>query len=1206
MRPKKIVLIVIDSLRRDHLGCYRYKRDTSPNIDVLARGGILFKNAFSVSPNTVSSIASIFTSKYPSNHSIGFNPDEKLNPELDRTLAAVLKENNYKTASFSGSSDLFGLNSGFDLFEDGPERRDCQVINKQIFNWLDENYKEDFFLFVHYFDLNGPYLNSGSYKNTFVEDAFYGNAEYLNNISDKEPAFNSLPRSNILNPVLDVENNLISFENDVRYYKAQYDGCIRNLDENIKDLIEKLKVLKIYEDALIIITSDHGVAFGENNVFFYDGLSVTLDQIAVPLILKPHKGWNIKSGIINVPVNTIDIMPTILSLCEINFDDLGMDGHSLGKIITNEDKVLKERILTSENESQYALIDPSGLIEFKKKDTRNSTFYPYIPILIDSINAKKYYWDTDNEYNLNLPFDQYQRYKIIADIVNKFRNSNEIFNILEVGASFEGNLKKFLPNDSIYFLDKEYPPEYSIKNNYIVGDFTKMNISDTYDFVVSLDVYEHILPNARKRFIDSLLNVSKIASIIAAPFDTPGVHEHEVIANEVYKLSHGYEHVWLHEHIQNGLPSLSYTLELIKESGFDFVVIPNGYLPRWFEMISIYLISDGMPEFSRSVEELYEFYNKNFYEYDNVVPAYRQVIVVTKMDFISDLKDIFAKNPDSDTNFDRKYSVLQGFLRKFKEIYDINKYKELMEKRAKNTELNKQVTGLKDQVTILKDQVTGLKDQVTGLNFDIKDRNEKIANLEVQLKEKNANLDFSNFELRCIRTSFTWRTVMKFDRLRVFLKTYNEEIFGIKSFLCCKMPNFVYKQYENKLKKYIPSFVFRYFENLRIAFQMHIGNSTRKSDPKLMLGWNKQINTMKKKAKIILFVDRNIPTFDRDAGSFIVYQYLNVLSKLGYNIIFWPYDLKNIEPYSSDIKNNKIEIVAGNISYYEFLFEFGKKIDYIFLSRPEIAHEYIEISKKFSSAKIIYIGHDLHFIREKRGEEITSKKSSYQYTKKIEENIMRNADIALFFSDKEVDIINHEFEGINVKVMPWIQELHIKEAELNSERKEMLFLGGFKHLPNLDAMLWFKDEIFPLVKKAIPSAHMTIIGSDPTEELLKMENDDCTITGYVEESKLSDILKKARVFVAPLRYGAGFKGKIAKAMSFGVPVVTTTIGSEGIGLEDGKTAMVTNDPGEFAEKIIHLYKEDSIWQNMSANAADHLRNNFSFENAKNKMKEFLK
>src|SRR3989304_7753636 len=113
MKPKKIILIVIDSLRRDHLGCYGYKRNISPNMDALAKRGVSFKHAFSVCPNCVPSIASILTSKYPGNHSIGFDPEGKLNPVADRTLAAILKENNYRTAAFSGRGGVSGFNSGF-------------------------------------------------------------------------------------------------------------------------------------------------------------------------------------------------------------------------------------------------------------------------------------------------------------------------------------------------------------------------------------------------------------------------------------------------------------------------------------------------------------------------------------------------------------------------------------------------------------------------------------------------------------------------------------------------------------------------------------------------------------------------------------------------------------------------------------------------------------------------------------------------------------------------------------------------------------------------------------------------------------------------------------------------------------------------------------------------------------------------------------
>lgn len=748
MRPNKIILIVIDSLRRDHLGCYGYKRDTSPNIDALARGGILFKNAFSVSPNTVSCMASILTSKYPSNHSIGFNPDEKLNPELDRTLAAVLKTNNYKTAAFSGSSKLLGLNSGFDLFEDGPERRDCQMINEQIFNWLDENNKDDFFLFVHYFDLNGPFLNSGSYKNTFVEDSFYGNPEYLNNISDKEPAFNSIPRYHILNPAMDKDNYLISFENDLRYYKTQYDGCIRNIDENVQKLIEKLKFLKIYEDALIIITSDHGVAFGENNVFLYHGLSVTLDQIAVPLILKPHKGWNINNGIFDNPVTTLDIMPTVLSLCD-KYRNHVLEGHSLKEVIEGkEDNIINERTLVSENERQFALFSPNGLMELKKKDLTISNYYPYLPSLHEALNGKRYYWDSGKEYMLAIPFDQYQRYKIISDIINKYRSNKEIFRILDVGAGFEGTLKKFLPEDDIEFLDKDYPEEFKQKSNHLIGDITKIELNKTYDFVISIDVYEHIHPILREKFVYKIINLSKIASIIAAPFDLQGVKEHEVSANEVYKISHGVEYKWLHEHIQNGLPSLPFTLELINKSKYSYTVIPNGYLPRWYEMISTYMLTEGMPEFSKILQELYEFYNKNFYSYDNLNPAYRQVIVVNKNNNELDFSEIYAKNAKLDENFVIKYESLLSFIKKIRDLSSNIRYKELIEKRSQVTEL-KNVLRAKDT------EIIELKSTVNAKDALVNVKDSEIIELKSILLS--------------INQSITWKSVMKFQRIIDFL-----------------------------------------------------------------------------------------------------------------------------------------------------------------------------------------------------------------------------------------------------------------------------------------------------------------------------------------------------------------------------------------------------------------------------------------------------
>lgn len=298
---------------------------------------------------------------------------------------------------------------------------------------------------------------------------------------------------------------------------------------------------------------------------------------------------------------------------------------------------------------------------------------------------------------LRLPFDEFQRYKVVADIINKFRKNKEIFKILEVGAGGRETLKRFLSHDNFIFLDKELLPENGQKNDYILGDITKMHIIESYDFVVSIDTYEHIPPSLRERFINEIIRSSNIATIIAAPFDTSYVKECEVLANEVYKLTYGTEYRWLHEHIQNGLPSLSHTLELIKKLGLNYTVLPNGYLPRWFEMISIYLLTEGMLEFSKVMEELYEFYNKNFYQYDNIDPAYRQIIVINKKSQNPNFPDILTRDFNLE-DFKIKYEILQPIMREIKEYC---KYKQISELNTALQIKDAQIAQLQEQINKL-------------------------------------------------------------------------------------------------------------------------------------------------------------------------------------------------------------------------------------------------------------------------------------------------------------------------------------------------------------------------------------------------------------------------------------------------------------------------------------------------------------------------
>lgn len=250
-----------------------------------------------------------------------------------------------------------------------------------------------------------------------------------------------------------------------------------------------------------------------------------------------------------------------------------------------------------------------------------------------------------NHDTFSLPFDEFQRYKIVADIINLYRENNGKFTILDVGSGARRSLNKFLPTDDITFLDKEIPPNYQGKD-IIVGDITCIEISQKYDFIVSIDTLEHISSDHRENFIQKILDCSKLATIIAAPFNTSGVGESELIINDLYKSVFNVDYPWLKEHIQNGLPNLKETLAFINRNPMDITVIPNGYLTRWSNLLSFFLLNDS-PLFTDVFQDLFSFYNQHFYQYDNQEPAYRHVIVVNKTNKKIEFEQIISKTPDT-------------------------------------------------------------------------------------------------------------------------------------------------------------------------------------------------------------------------------------------------------------------------------------------------------------------------------------------------------------------------------------------------------------------------------------------------------------------------------------------------------------------------------------------------------------------------------
>ena len=322
--PKKIILISLDTLRADHLGCYGYLRNTSPTLDALSQKGILFMNAFSPSSFTIPSHASIFTGKKPSRHSIGFDQiNGKLDTDIDITLAEYLKARGFKTAAFVSSCVLrkqTNLNSGFDLYDDEMSSHELNRPTELIRNgeetcdrairWMRENKEVNFFLFIHLFDIHGPYVCKEPYSSLFQSDLYAAqDIRILNSVVPDNLPIGGIPSYQVLNSIRDGNGKLLQFEESISYYISQYDGNIRYCDSMIENFVNYLKELQIFDETLLIITSDHGEAFGENDIFFFHGLTVSPEQIHVPVIMNFPQTMSVNNKIVTKPVSTNGYFP---------------------------------------------------------------------------------------------------------------------------------------------------------------------------------------------------------------------------------------------------------------------------------------------------------------------------------------------------------------------------------------------------------------------------------------------------------------------------------------------------------------------------------------------------------------------------------------------------------------------------------------------------------------------------------------------------------------------------------------------------------------------------------------------------------------------------------------------------------------------------------------------------------------------------------
>ena len=330
-----VILIVVDSLRSDHLGINGYTRDTSPNMDKLAKESAFFSNTISTIPRTTPSIASMLTGLYPHSHGVRFLFTHKLNPHVT-TLQEILKSRGYYTVGNDIESNDIDIKKGFDEFN-LLQWRIINKIKRTIKKTIDWNYKvnpaktltdfainkieklknKKFFLYLHYLPLHWPYSPPKPYDNMF--DPNYKGKHTFNEYSGQ------INRGDLL------FNNSLSKEEN-RHAVAHYDGCIRFVDFQIGRILDHLNALNLTDNTLIILTADHGECFGEHNIYFNHGDSLYDEELKLPLILKYPKA---PKKIIKNQVQTIDIMPTILDILNIHLIE-NIDGISLMPAINGE------------------------------------------------------------------------------------------------------------------------------------------------------------------------------------------------------------------------------------------------------------------------------------------------------------------------------------------------------------------------------------------------------------------------------------------------------------------------------------------------------------------------------------------------------------------------------------------------------------------------------------------------------------------------------------------------------------------------------------------------------------------------------------------------------------------------------------------------------------------------------------------------------
>jgi glycosyltransferase involved in cell wall biosynthesis len=342
----------------------------------------------------------------------------------------------------------------------------------------------------------------------------------------------------------------------------------------------------------------------------------------------------------------------------------------------------------------------------------------------------------------------------------------------------------------------------------------------------------------------------------------------------------------------------------------------------------------------------------------------------------------------------------------------------------------------------------------------------------------------------------------------------------------------------------------------------------------------------------MLVIDTMLPNPARDSGSLRLCMMLRLLHNDGWHVDLLPDDGRVTPADVERLRDYGIHVHTGNVMTW--LRKHGASLDAVLLCRLSIASPYLAPCRRLAPhAMCIFDTVDLHFLREQRAAEVSGSQRMYRQSvtsRQRELALIRDSDVSFVVSQVELDILREELPDSHIELVSNIHEIHGRITPF-SERKDLLFVGGFGHPPNEDAMRWFVADILPQLHSRDPSICLHIAGDITPEARHALDRPGVVIHGRVED--LAALMNRCKASVAPLRFGAGVKGKVNMAMSYGLPVVVTPIAAEGMHLTDGVDALIADSATDFASAVWRVYHDEQLWTRLSDASIANVRQYFS-------------